>query len=131
MTTLYGFMIGTTMGGITNLELLSVPVTPPKSTYSPYSSVVELADGSKRGIGAPVATWRWGFLPRTMRDQLRTFCTGASSSVYIRTYTKDNSGALKYYLCKMIWPSTSEETDATKAIDFTIEFTQLVLQADP
>lgn len=124
------YALGTAMTP-TNIESLAVPVTPPKSTFSPYTSVVELADGSKRGIGAPVATWHWDILPQTMRDQLRTFCTGASASVYIRTKTKDNSMAAKYYLCQMIWPVTSEETNARRRPDFTIEFRQLVLQADP
>ena len=132
MTTRYLFMIGTTMTGgadpITNLEELAVPIIPPKSTFSQYSSIIELADGSKRGIGAPVASWHWGFLPRNMRDKLREFCPGVSSAVYIRTYTKDNAGAPKYFLCQMIWPSIDEETDNTKALDFTLEFRQLELQ---
>lgn len=135
MTNRYLFMIGTTMTGgadpITNLEELTTPITPPKSTFSQYASVVELADGSKRGVGAPVATWHWGFLSREMRDQLRHFCTEVSSVVYIRTYTKDNAGAPKYFLCQMSWPVTGEETDATKAIDFTVEFKQMEQQADP
>jgi hypothetical protein len=128
--TQYVFALGTAMTP-TNIESLTVPVTPPKSTYTPYTSVVELADGSRRGIGAPVATWHWDFLPQTMRDQLRTFCTGASAAVYIRTYTKDNAFAPKYFTCQMIWPATSEETQATRRMDFVIEFRQLVLVADP
>lgn len=131
MTALYVFNIGTSMGDITNLELLPVPVTPPKSTFSPYTTVIDLADGSKRGLGAPMATWHWDGLPQTMRDQLRTFCTDASASVYIRTYTKDNAYAPHYYQAQMSWPVLSEETWAKMRLDFTIEFRQLVLQADP
>jgi len=126
MTTLYNFVMGTLLDSMTNLELLAVPVTPPKSTYSPYSSVIELADGSKRGIGAPIATWHWGFLPRNMRDQLRVFCPGASSLIHIGTYTKDNAGELRLFQCEMIWPVTDEETETTRTVDFTIEFRQLI-----
>ena len=126
MATLYNFEIGTTLVGCVNIEDLTVPVVPPKPTFSPYADVIELGDGSKRGIGAPIATWHWDFLPRTMRDQLRTFCTGASSAIFIRTYTKDNAGALKYFSCVMTWPTQREETQTAKAIDFTLEFTQLV-----
>jgi len=126
--TQYLFALGLAMTP-TNIESLTVPVTCPKSTFSPYSSVVELADGSKRGVGAPVATWHWDFLPQTMRDQLRTFCPGASASVYIRTYTKDNALSPHYYLAQMIWPTQSEETQATRRMDFTIEFRQLVFQS--
>jgi hypothetical protein len=128
--TQYLFALGLAMTP-TNIEQLTVPVTCPKSTFSQYASVVELADGSKRGIGAPIATWHWDYLPRTMRDQLRTFCPGASATVYIRTYTKDNAGAPKYYQAQMVWPTQSEETQATRSMDLTIEFRQLVLQADP
>ena len=124
--TLYSFEIGIVYGSIVNIESLTVPVTPPRPTYSPYSSVVELADGSKRGVGAPVATWKWEYLPRTMRNQLRLFCTGASSSVCIRTCIKDNSGAYRYFDCKMIWPVMDEEVQTAKSMDFTIEFRQLV-----
>lgn len=115
----------------TNIESLTVSVMPPKSTFSPYASTVDLADGSKRGIGAPIATWHWDFLPQIMRDQLRAFCTGSSADVYIRTLTKDNAMSFKYYFAKMFWPVTSEETAATRRLDFTITFGQLVLQEDP
>lgn len=135
MTYRYVFMIGTTMSGgsypIINLEALPVPVIPPGSTFSPYANTVDLADGSKRGVGAPVATWHWGFLRQVQRDQLRTFCLDVTSQVYIRTYTKDNQSAPKYYRAKMHWPVVAEETFATRRLDFKIEFTQLVLQADP
>lgn len=122
----YSFAIGTTLVGITNLESLATPVLPPKHMWSPFSEEVELADGSMRGFGSPMAVWLWGFLPRDQRDMLKTFCTGASSSVFIRTYTRNSADALKYYSCKMLWPSMSEETDATRRPDFKIIFKELV-----
>jgi len=124
--TLYGFAIGTTLGNITNLESLTVPIVPPKPTYSPYTSVVDLGDGSVFGKGSPIASWHWDFLPRTMREQLRQYCTGASSNVYIYTYTKDNSGELKLFYATMIWPVTSEEVQTAKAMDFTIQFKHMI-----
>jgi hypothetical protein len=137
MTTRFGFEIGTTIAGMINLEELTIdggdegifasPVTPPKSTFSPYVEVIELADGSMRGRGAAIASWHWDVIPRTQRDRLRMFCPApaVSSSVYIRTYTKDNAQELKLFHCKMIWPVTDEERNATRAVDFTIEFKQL------
>lgn len=119
-------MIGTTFGSMEHLDHLTIPILPPKSTFSPYAKVVDLADGSTRGVGAPVAAWHWDFLPQEARDQLRTFCAGASSDIYIRTATKDTAGAFRYFTCKMKWPVRDEETKATRAIDFIIEFTQLV-----
>lgn len=128
--TLYLFAIGTAMTP-TNLESLATPVIPPASTFSPSASVVTLADGSEREIGSPVATWKWGFLKQAQRDMLRTFCPGASATVYIRTYTKDLAQAPKYYQAVMHWPTTSEESFATKRLDFVIKFDQMLLQADP
>ena len=126
----YVFAIGTAMTP-TNLEALATPVIPPKSTFFPSASKVTLADGSDRAVGAPTATWHWGFLRQTQRDMLRTFCPGTSATVYIRTYTKDLTSAPKYYQAVMHWPTDAEETDASRRIDFTIKFDQMVLQADP
>ena len=124
--TLYSFEIGTSYATMVNIESLTVPVTPPKPTYSPYSTVIELADGTKFGRGAPIASWHWDFLPRTMRNQLRVFCPYVSSKVFIRTYKKDDSGASVVYSCIMTWPVTDEEVQNAKMMDFTIKFTQLV-----
>ena len=131
MTPIYLFALGTSMGSITNLESFAVPIIPPKSTFATCAMVIDLADGSKRGLGAPVATWHWDGFPPDQRDELRTFCPGTSALVYIRTYTKDNAYAPHYYQAQMIWPVTSEETWSKHRLDFTIEFRQLVLQADP
>jgi hypothetical protein len=125
--TLQHFEIGTSFGSLADLGSLATPVTNPKSTYSPYTEVVDLADGSSRGVGSPIASWHWDFLPRIMRDQLRLFCPGVpSADVYIRTCIKDNAGAWRYFTCKMKWPVIAEETRTTRAIDFTIQFTQLI-----
>ena len=124
--TLYNYKIGTTYVGLVNLESLTVPVVPPKPTYSPYTSVVELGDGSTKGIGYPIATWHWDFLHRAQRDQLRTLLPGASTEIFIQTYTKDDGTTIKAFSCVAHWPVMSEETQTAKAMDFTIKFTQLV-----
>lgn len=124
-------MIGTSMGSLTNLESLSTPVTPPKSTFSQYAELVGLGSGGTRGVGLPIASWRWGFIHRAERDELRTFCPGASAVVYIRTYTKETSDVTAYYRATVHWPVLEEEVDASRRIGFVLNFTDMILQAPP
>jgi hypothetical protein len=130
MTNRYEFEIGLTQGALVNLEVLSTPVIPPKWFYSPYSESIPLGDGSVRGVGAPMATWRWGFIKRAQRDKLRTFCPGASASVCIRTYTTETADIAKEFSCDMYWPTEAEEVNSSRRLDFTIEFRNLVLLSE-
>lgn len=124
------FMIGTTPYLIQFLESLTTPVVPPKSTFSPYSGLAELGSGNFKGIGYPVATWQWQVLQQDQRDELRTFCPDVSSTVYIRTYTKENSDETNLYEAIMTWPVLEEEVDARRRISFVLKFTHLILQSD-
>ncbi len=121
----YNYEIGST-SSLTNVESLTVPVPPPKSIYKPYSQMIGLGDGTVRGAGWPTAEWRWGYLTQAQRDQLRTFCTGASSNVYIRTRIMDTADSYAYFQAVMVWPIESEERDASRRIDFAITFQKLV-----
>ena len=128
MTNRFEFEIGLTQGGLTNLEVLAVPVVAPKCFYSPFAETLNLGNGTKRGVGAPKALWRWGFIPQNQRDRLRTFCPGASAEVCIRTYTRDAADSVKEFSCTMIWPAADgEEVVHGHRIDFEIEFYNLVL----
>lgn len=109
-----------------NIEALTVPVPPPKSDFQPYADLIDLGDASVRGVGYARAEWRWGFLTRAQRDQLRTFCTGASAAVKIRTKIMDSADSYSYFTGVMIWPSLDEERDAGRRPDFVIKFRQLV-----
>ena len=124
--TQYEYQIGTTEGNLTNLESLPTPVVPPKPTYTPHAKTVDLGDGSVRGVGAPVVTWHWEFLTQPMRDQLKQFCLGSSAPIFIATYTKDNQQELAIFSGIMKWPIMSEEQYATRRLDFSIEFRELI-----
>jgi hypothetical protein len=124
------FEIGLTQGGLTNLDVLSTPVVPPKWFYSSFADTRSLGNGMTRGVGAPVATWRWGFIKKTQRDKLRTFCPGVSASVVIRTYTTESLDSAKEFSCIMFWPIDAEEINAGRRLDFTIEFRNLVLLSE-
>lgn len=120
---LYSFEIGLTQATMVNLEALSTPVTPPAWTWAPYSSEIDLWDGSKKGMGSPVATWSWGFLKKAQRAMLKTFCAGRSAQVYIKTYKADRTTAV--YRAVMVWPAEEEDT-AERTLDFTLEFRRMV-----
>lgn len=131
--TMYNYLIGTSLLTMTNLEELDVPIAPPKSTYSPGVEKVHLGSGKFRWLGSPVAEWRWGFLTQAQRDQLRTFCPGTSSIVYIQTRVNDQSGDppsdYQIFQAVMEWPN--EDKDAGRRLDFVIRFTSLIPQSGP
>lgn len=121
------YKIGTSLVGITSLDLLATPVVDPKHTFVSYSRLDQLGNGMVRGGGWMKAEWRYGFVTQAQRDMLRTFCTGASSEVFIRTRKNDTVGAFVTYKAVMIWPD-EEETDAGRRMDFIIKFQRLEVQ---
>jgi hypothetical protein len=110
---------------LVNLESLSTPVYPPKSTYRPYTEAVTLASGKLRGLGRPVALWQWGFITRAMRDKLRTYCTGKSAAVYIRTRTNESSDAYSTFSAVMMWPD-DEDKQTGRRVNFAVDFKNIV-----
>jgi len=118
------FEIGTTLVGMTNLVDLTVRVEPPRSQYFPYSRTVTLGNGTKRGLGAPMAVWGFALLTLEERNQLKEFCDGASAEVYIRT--KLNEDTYADFSATMIWPDEEERWYGEKR-NMTITFRNLVL----
>lgn len=119
--------IGTTIETLTLLSELTVPVMPPKTEFVPGVRLRECADLSTRWVGLPTGIWRWTFLPRSMRDQLRAICSGSSvSGIVIRMPVNDESDEYKTFEeCVMYWPQR-EEKDFSRRIDFVITFANLV-----
>ena len=95
------FEIGTTEGGMTNIQSLTVPLELPKSEYLPYARTVNKGNGGKRGVGSPIATWNFALLTLEQRDQLKTFCPDASATVYIKTKLNDDTYAV--FQATMLW----------------------------
>lgn len=118
------YKIGATSGTMTDLKTLGIPY--PKGEFFNYADLRQLGDGTVRGVGAPRVVWAWGFLTRTQRDALRTYCTGASSAVYIETRTLDSTDAFDQFSATMIWPNEGEERSAGRRLAFEIEFRNLV-----
>lgn len=122
----YTLTAGSTAGSgvLTNVESLTVEVAAPKSTFQEYGEGIPLGDGSIRGAGWKSASWRWGYMTQAQRDQLAVYCTGASANVIIQTRTNSNSDAYKTYSAIMVKPQ-SEDKDASRRIDYLIEFRNL------
>jgi hypothetical protein len=126
MTTYSDFMIGSTLAGMTALSSLTVPVSNPKSTYSPWSKPVQLGNGTILGLGWKTITWNWKIIKPAEVEQLRSFCSGASAEVFIVT-RQNVADAFKAYKAVLVWPA--EERDFLRRLDFTISFQRLEEQS--
>ena len=125
------YKIGAVSGSMMLLSALvvsgsTVAVSPPKSTYMPYSSEQQLVSGLVRGVGYPVATWIWGVVTREERDALRSFCPGKSANVYIRTKTMDSADLYADFSAVMVWDTENEQRDTQRRLEFRITFQTLV-----
>jgi hypothetical protein len=109
-----------------NLESLATPLDAPRSSFVDYSRVIPLGDGTLRGAGWPTGEWRWGYMSQAQRNQLRTFCTGASAAVYVRTRENDTSDAYQRYTATMVWPTDGEDKAHGKRLDFVVVFQNMV-----
>lgn len=124
---IYDYEIGATEVGMTNVEDLATPLNPPRGFYFEHAVVTNRGDGQQSGHGFPTARWEFDLLTQDMIDQLRTFCSGRSAEVYIRT--RINDGTMDDFSAIMIWPTdTQMETRraSNKHLAITVEFRRLV-----
>ena len=121
------FEIGTTEGGMTNLEALSTPVPLPEFDFLPFARVVNKGNGGTRGVGSPVATWTFQLLTIDEYNQLRTFCPGASADVYIRTKVDDDT--YENFQAKMILPNDGMKRWFGNRKNYTVTFRNLLVLA--
>jgi hypothetical protein len=118
------FEIGAT-SSTTNIESLTTPLPEPKSSYLPYARTNNKGNGGVRGVGSPVAQWSFAVLSIEQYNQLKTFCTGASADVYIRTKLDDDTYA--DFQAIMIWPNEPQDRWYGERKNFTVLFRNLVL----
>ena len=117
------FQIGSSFGAMLNLANLPFPVEYPFSTFSPFSKYLDLGDGNKFGMGTQGATWEFPNIPVEARNQLRYFCSGTSSDIYIRS--KLNDDTYLNFVGIMKWPESEKRRNGYKE-ELTITFTSLV-----
>ena len=119
------FKIGTTQANMTNVEALATPLPVPRSVFHAFADVVTAASGRSYGRGLPTCKWIFSVLTSAQRQQLKTFCSGKSAVIYIRTLANDD--VYYNYRAIMHWP-VEEERDPSKRrdrLEFEIEFTHL------
>lgn len=126
----YSYEIGTTFVGMVNISTLGIVA--PKSSFKPFSSSVILGNGQKKGLGFPEARWHWDYLNPDQREALKNFVTDLSSTVFIATRTNEDAnddGQDDYadFQAIMRWVD-EEEKDNQKRFDVDIIFTHLVAQ---
>ena len=117
----YEFKIGTTEAGMELLEVLGLPA--PYYEYAASTGSITLGDGSERAVGSPATSWHWGFLTAAQRTALKALCPGRSADVFIRTKIDDETYA--DFQAIVVWPN-SENRQASRVLDFTIDFRQMV-----
>ena len=120
----YEYKIGTTLGGMVTLASLGVPA--PQQVFTPFSQYIRLGDGSSKGVGFPTCEWSFGFLSEADRDALKSYCAGASATVYIRTLDQDLDW--QNYEALLIWPENGEERRNGATIDIVLRFDRMVKQ---
>lgn len=121
-----------TFDPMVNVETLdSGKMTAPKGDYQPWAMSVPTGDGLARGLGRPVAQWRWNagaqdYLTVSSRDALRAYCTGKSARVFIRTRTFETTDSFATFQAAMIWPDKEERDFLGVRRGFMIEFRDLL-----
>ncbi len=120
------FKLGTSVGALANIESMS-PVLPVPRVTRPVYELVKLGDGSYREVGFPFCSWTWPQLTIAQVEQLRTFCTGSSVSIYIRTLVKVSTTTYANYLATMVWPD-EEDSRGGYVFNLMIKFESMVVQ---
>lgn len=119
------YSIGLSIGGLVDVMTLSADAVAPIGDYVRWSEVVDLGDGLARGMGRPIATWYWCWIPPQMRIALRNYCSGKSARVYIRTEDDPSLSTSAVFQAAMIWP---DNEDLYNQDEFRIVFRDLVEQ---
>jgi len=97
-------------------------------SYQPYARAVQLHNGQVRGLGYPIAVWRFGALRFEQRENLKDFCSGLSTNVYIRTPTNETAGGVRIwddFLAIMKWTTESEIVGLDVVEQVILTFTHL------
>lgn len=94
-----------------------------------YSKYMVLGTGAMRGQGWKQCEWHLNGIRDAHWTALKAYATSLSTQVYIRTYSEDNK-TFANYLALMNWPENppNRDHDTNVVLDFTINFTQMILQ---
>ena len=120
-----------TIDPLVNVETICTDAQPPKGDYQPWSVSLPTGDGLARGLGRPLAQWRWNagaadYISRVMRDALRAYCSGKSARVYIRTRTFESADKFATFQAALIWPDKETREFVGFRTGFALEFVDLI-----
>jgi len=123
MANQYNFQFSTTNGDSTvNIETLDIPA--PRSTWSAYSEQVTRQSGAALGVGWISATWTWDYLTAAQFAALRTLISTTSVTCWIRTLKDDNGYA--YYTGIVNFPPPPYQQRAGRTLQIELRFVNLV-----
>lgn len=97
----------------------------PDWTYEKYSTVIALADKTRRGQGVATATWNFRVARDFQREALRAFCPDLSSEVYVCTPSNETLAGLitwVYARAIMNWLPLEEQKERGSTQNIDIEF---------
>lgn len=119
------YYIGTSAGSVVDIMTLSTDAAAPAGDFQRWTQVLDLGDALARGLGRPVASWYWGYIPVGLRGALLSYCPSKSARVYIRTRANPLNTQTGVYQAAMIWP---DDDGLLAQNGFRIVFRDLVLQ---
>lgn len=131
------FKIGTSLMALDDLSEIFTPdrsdVFEPDWSFQDFATAIELADGTVKGQGFPIAIWRWAHLSDVNRQELKDLCPGLSALVYIETATNEvdiYGTVFKQYQAVMRWTEEDEDKSVDQTLGVLIRFTHLIEQAE-
>ena len=132
------FMIGTDLDSdfeTINTVLETAEAVDPDATFAPFAAYTDNVDGSRSGVGFPMATWKWQGKEDLKVELLQEFWDGAlSTPLYIRTMTnrvdEDGNRIFRTFLTQALWPPKDLDMQAGYTLGFQLEFRHLIIQAE-
>jgi len=132
------FMIGTDLD--TNFQTLeevldTADAIDPDATFSPFAAYTDNIDGSRSGVGFPMASWKWEASEDLKLDVLEEFWSGALSvPLYVRTLINrvDDNGSrvFRTFLAQALWMPKDEDKQASYTLRVEISFRHMVIQEE-
>lgn len=130
------FKIGTTLLGMQELSAIFTPdrgdVFDPDWSFQPFATEIELADGTVKGQGFPIAIWRFNHLSNVNREALKDYCPNLSAVVYIQTKTNETASGVETwedFQAVMRWTPEDEDKVIDQTLGVLIRFTHLIEQS--
>ena len=102
------FKMGTSLETMTDLDDFPIPIPVPNVIPMRYPDAEELDNGHMRAMGAPGLIWIFPLFDELeVRNQLKAYCPGVSSDVFIQSPLDD--GGIHIFQAIMRWPLEEDQ----------------------